>query len=220
MDIKNNKLIKIAGYVVQTALILMLVLLAVFSFGTRLPLLSQRGLNFFAVTSGSMEPTIPAGALIYTGKYQLEELSKGDIITFQLKDSQSGEVSVVTHRINKVLKEEETKTYEADGEEKEKKVVTYEFVTKGDANNTPDSRTVPAGNIIGKYQWHLPRVGYVTTFAQTQQGFLLLVVLPALILIVWELVSLISYIKEHYENKAKEEIEKIKQEMEKEKKDE
>lgn len=218
MGTKNKKLktkaIKIVGGFVQVILILLLVGLTCLSFGTRLPFLSKLGFNFFAVTSGSMEPTLPVGSVIYAGKYKLDELKKDDIITFQVRDDKNGQISTVTHRINEVLKDEDVKQYEVEGETKEKRVVSYNFVTKGDANNTPDQRTVPSGNIIGLYQWHLPYVGYAVSFAQTSTGFLLLVILPAIILIVWELTSLIIQIKNHYQQKAEKEIEKLKKELE------
>lgn len=211
---RKNKILKILGFVVQMVLILILVGLVVLSFATRLPFLSRMGLNFFAVTSGSMEPTIPVGSLIYAGKYRLEDLKKGSIITFKVKNEEDKAVSIVTHRIDAVLKKETIRKIKDDkGGEKEKKIVKYDFVTKGDANNTVDARTVPLGNIIGLYQWHIPKIGYVTNFAQTGKGFLLLIILPAVILIVWELISLITYIKNYYKEKAEKEIEKIKKEL-------
>ena len=65
------------------------------------------GIRPYVVYSGSMEPKIPTGAVVFTkeGAYSLET---GDIITFHNEDT------VVTHRV--VKKEEGT------------------FITKGDAN--------------------------------------------------------------------------------------
>ncbi len=215
MNIKKNKVLKVLSALIQILLVLFLVVLATLSFATKLPFFSRLGLNFFNVTSGSMEPTLPVGSMVYAGKYKIEDLKKDDIITFKVRDDETGAVSVVTHRIAEVIKDEETKKYDVDGEEKEKQVVKYEFVTKGDANNTVDLWTVPAGNVIGLYQWHVPFVGYVTNFSQTGKGFILLVIIPAVILIVWELASLITNIKNHYQEKAEKEIAKMKKELEK-----
>lgn len=211
------KLLKIISSFIQVILIAVLVFLAAASFATRLPFFSRLGLNFFAVVSGSMEPKIPVGSLIYAGKYKLEDLKKDDIITFKVKDDKTDNVSVVTHRIYEVMKDEKTEKIKDDqGKETEKKIVSYEFVTKGDANNTIDQRTVPAANIIGLYNWYVPYVGYVTSFVQTGRGFLLLIILPALILIVWELASLILTLKNYYQEKSKREIAKIKEQLTKE----
>ncbi len=209
----GSRLFKTLGGIVQIALILLLVALAVLSFGTRLPYFSRLGFNFFAVTSGSMEPTLPVGSLIYSGKYKLDDLKKEDIITFKVKDEESGAVSIATHRIEKAIKDEIIKK-PAEGEEgTEKKILKYEFVTKGDANNAADIKTVPSANIIGLYQWYIPKIGYITGFAQTGKGFLLLVILPAIILIVWELSALIKNIKDYYSKKSNKEIEKLKKQL-------
>jgi signal peptidase len=214
---QKSKIFNILTALVQVILILILVILSVLSFGTRLPYFSRLGINFFAVTSGSMEPTLPLGSLIYAGKYKLDELKEGDIITFKVKDPESGNVSVVTHRIEKAIKDEIIKK-PAEGEEgKEKKILKYEFVTKGDANNASDIRTVPSANIIGLYQWYIPKIGYLTSFTQTGRGFLLLVILPAIILIIWELATLIKNIKDYYNKKSQKEIEKLKKQLKAEK---
>lgn len=185
----------------------MLIGVALVSFSSRLPVLSKRGLNFFSVTSGSMEPAIPVGALIHVSDYELEQLSKGDVITYRVSDS------LVTHRIVEVLKQETTRIYEMGGEKEERKVMRYEYVTKGDANNDIDKEQVSAGDIVGKYVWHVPKVGYVAEFVKTQRGFLLFIVAPAMILVVWELVTMIAVVKEHYEKKAMEEIEKYRKQF-------
>ena len=93
--------------------------LAALSFGTRLPFFARLGFNFFAVTSGSMAPKIPVGSLIYAGKYKLEDLKKDDVITFKVRDDKSGQVSVVTHRIAEVVKDEKTEKIKEKMSEKE-----------------------------------------------------------------------------------------------------
>ena len=191
---------KIILNTIQLLLIGAFLVIAILTFGSKIPFLARLGINFFYVVSGSMEPTIPTGALIYSGKYRLDDLKKDDIITFNLRDEKSGAVSVVTHRID---------SYErVEGMKGDKKTLAYNITTKGDANNTPDARTIPPGNIIGLYKWHLPYLGYITSFAQTVKGFALLVILPATILIIWEIIELVLYFKNYYEKKYKAEHEK------------
>ncbi|MFH1244358.1 MAG: signal peptidase I [bacterium] len=194
------KIGKILLTLTQVLLVGGLLVVAVLTFGSKIPFLSRLGINFFYVVSGSMEPTIPTGALIYSGKYKLEELKKDDIITFNLRDEKSGAVSIVTHRIDSLEKVE--------GMKGDKKTLTYNIITKGDANNTTDPRNIPPGNIIGLYRWYLPYLGYVTSFAQTVKGFILLVILPATILIIWEIIDLVLYFKNYYEKKYKAKNEK------------
>jgi signal peptidase I len=210
---------KMLGTVVQVILIVALVGIGILSFGTRIPLLANAGVSFFAVTSGSMEPTIQTGSLLYAGKYHEDDLKKDDIITYFSYDIETNEPSIVTHRIMEVIDEKTVEKF-ADpetGEDKERTLRKHEFVTQGDANNAPDARTIPVGNVIGLYKFHLPQIGFITAYSQTSQGFLTMVVAPAAILIVWEMYTLISSIKEFYAKKTREEIAKIKAELMKEK---
>jgi signal peptidase len=182
----RNKRIGVFLTIVQVFFIIALVTLAVASFGTRIPILAKLGLNFFAVTSGSMEPTIPTGALLSAGQLPVEQLKEGDIITYRKINSESGQPVVITHRIHKLEKTESTqKVADDQGNTVDKKVVEYAINTKGDANSIPDGYQVLPTEIIGKYSWHIPWLGFVTSYAQSPTGFVLMVVIPAAILILW-----------------------------------
>jgi signal peptidase len=207
----NIKLVSIFWSIVQTVIVVALVAVTIVSFAYKLPILNRLGLTFYTVVSGSMEPTIPTGSLIYSGKFRLDDLKKGDVITFTLTNK-DGRSSVVTHRIDEV-KKTEIITFTAD--KKSQKITKISYVTKGDANGSADQEEVLPNQILGKYQWGIPKLGYVAIFAQTQNGFLSLVVLPALVLIIWEIISVIVHFKGKYKKKSEEEIEKLKKELEK-----
>jgi len=49
--------------------------------------------------------------------------------------------------------------------------------------------------VIGVVQFHIPYMGYVTSFAQTRLGILALVVVPAVLLVVSEVWDLLSATK-------------------------
>ncbi|HEX7017897.1 MAG TPA: signal peptidase I [Patescibacteria group bacterium] len=204
-----KKRVAIIGTLAEVIIIVGLLGVTIASFATRIPALARAGLNFFTVTSGSMEPTIPTGSLIYVGKYKLDELKTGDIITYSLPNSATGEQAIVTHRISEINTDESTK--EVSGEEKT--VIEYRIKTKGDANSEADNYTLGANNIIGVYKWHIPSVGYLTSFAQSPLGFIVLVIAPGLILIVWEIVSLVMYLKGKKDSKKDEEIQRLKEEL-------
>jgi len=74
------------------------------------------GYTPYVVLSGSMEPAIPTGALIYVRATDPYRVKEGDPITFHL--NQGGPVA--THRVIEI---DATNRY---------------FITKGDANNSPD----------------------------------------------------------------------------------
>jgi len=215
---KKVSLLAVVSEIFQILLILFLVIFNIATFGVKIPFLSQQGFNFFAVTSGSMTPIIPVGALIRVSAINPAELTKGDIITFNHSSDETESV-YVTHRIDEIKKIEEVKQMRTEDseEEIEKKLTTYEFVTKGDANNAVDASVVLWRKVVGKYEWHLPYLGYLTAYAQTDLGFVLLVIIPAVILIVWEVISLALHLTSVSKARSNQEIKKLKKQLTEEK---
>lgn len=116
-----------------------------------------------AVSSGSMEPQLKVGSLAVTRPVEPATIEAGDIITF--RPTTVGE-NLISHRVIDIR--------QASG---------LYFVTKGDANNSPDPFTVPARNLVGKICFRAPYLGYVTEFLKTPWGFMLAVVIPGSIII-------------------------------------
>ncbi|MCI8391702.1 MAG: signal peptidase I [Roseburia sp.] len=112
-----------------------LILLAVIALC--LPLTAPRlmGYEIYHVISGSMEPQIPVGSVIYVAAAAPEDVLENDVIAFWSNDS------VVTHRVMS------------------NRMVEGEFVTKGDANEAEDINTVPYENLIGQVKYHIPILG-------------------------------------------------------------
>lgn len=138
-----------------------ILVLAVLALTILLVALRFFGLNIYTVMSGSMEPNLPVGALIYTKPVDAKTLKKGDIITFM-----NDETTVVTHRIDEVITET-SKT----GEE------TLRFRTKGDANNTPDGKLVHEKNILGTPVATIPLLGYLAFYLQRPPGLYIALIL-------------------------------------------
>jgi len=110
------------------------------------------GVQAFSVISGSMEPTISVGSIVYVRNVEFEELSQGDVIAFE-----SG-ASVVTHRIVEINTED--------------KLIT----TKGDANNTEDFNPVSYTNVIGRMIAHFPIYGTIVAWLTDTVGKMVAVV--------------------------------------------
>ncbi len=142
-----------------------LVLLAIASLFV-VPLLPiDNNIQIKIVESGSMEPNIKTGSLVVIRP--LDSYKKGDVITF---NSVSADVPT-THRILEVR---------GDGQEKF-------FMTKGDANEDPDSVEASLRSVIGKVVLSVPYIGFILDFARQPIGFGLLIVLPALMIILGEI---------------------------------
>lgn len=123
------------------------------------------GLDVYTVLSGSMEPEIHVGSIIYVKEVDYRELKVGDVLTFMLNEN-----TVATHRITEVLVDEEDPT-------------TIRFFTKGDANDAGDGSSVHYKNIIGSPVFSVPYLGYVADYIQNPPGTYITIAVGALLLI-------------------------------------
>ncbi len=100
------------------------------------------------VRSGSMEPKIAIGSIVIVDR-AAHSPAVGAIVSFREPDG-----SVVTHRIVGIQ--------------------GGQFVTRGDANRSPDSIHRPATSIYGTVVLSVPYAGYVVHALQQPAAFLLL----------------------------------------------
>ena len=149
-------------WVVFAALVVIAGLLAVSS----LPV--PGNYRLYTVLSGSMSPAIRTGSLVAVRP--APAYKKGDIITFVSLDNPK---ETVTHRVFAL------KT--AGG--------STAYITKGDANSTADPAAVSPKAILGKTVLSVPLLGYPLGFAKTQLGFIVLIVIPAVLIIYNELLT-------------------------------
>lgn len=110
------------------------------------------GYKSFIIISGSMEPHLKVGDLIVVKEIDANKIKKGDIISFW-----EGE-SLVTHRVEEILKE--------NGEK--------HFKTKGDNNNKEDETLVTISNIEGICKFRIPKVGKLIMHSQNVWGFIII----------------------------------------------
>ena len=140
-----------------------------------------------SVESNSMKPTFVQGDMIIGEKIPSDEkasLKEEDIITFDAGDLDGdGKRDLNTHRIKKIIVGE-------DGS------VIYE--TQGD--NSATREQVESENVICKYTGKkIAGIGAVLSFLKQPTGFLLVVVLPLILLFIYEL---IRFIRKFFELKG------------------
>ena len=150
--------------VVTWSLVTVVVIFAVLLVGVRL-----FGIQVFSVVSGSMEPNIPVGSLIYVQKVDPAEVQPGDVITYVLSNNMPS-----THRVVRVDAENQ------------------HFYTKGDANEAEDGAPVHFNNLIGKPVFTIPKLGYVAHYIQHPPGMYVAIAAGALILLLVFLPDLFS----------------------------
>lgn len=98
------------------------------------------------VVSGSMEPALHTGSVVFIDKKKIEP-EVGEIVAFE-----RGGV-FITHRVA-----EKTK----DG-----------YVTKGDANKTNDSGILKAEAVIGTTEYSVPYIGYIIKLLAEPAGIIM-----------------------------------------------
>lgn len=162
---------------VVIALALLVLLRTVFTPAGEVPTLG--GYSFMRTLTGSMEPAIPVHSFLITQDVEPETLQEGDIITFRSTE-QNLEGALNTHRI--------TSVYEENGQ--------LMFRAKGDANAVEDSEPVAAVNVVGKVVFVSAALGTVVSLFANPLVFLLLVVVPLVLLLGFELANLVKSTKE------------------------
>jgi len=162
---------KVAEYLGLTVVVLLMTA-AVFTY-----LGPHFGWQVDAVLSGSMEPQLKVGSLVVTHSVDPETIAVGDIITFH---PTTVDENLITHRVVGIGHNS-----------------PIHFETKGDANAEPDPFTLPACNLVGKVNFHLPYWGYATEFLKTPLGFLFAVVIPGSITIAIFAINMIRAITRH-----------------------
>lgn len=147
------------------------------------------GLNMDArvVQSGSMEPAIPTGSVIFIKSS--DSYKEGDIITFHRR----GRETPTTHRIVEVHDDDNDGSI---------------FLTKGDANPIKDIEPVTEDSILGLVSFHIPFLGYVINFAREPIGLFLLVIVPAAIIATDEIRKIVQEIKKRSTTNVIKEVKK------------
>jgi signal peptidase len=138
------------------------------------------GYERYVIVSGSMEPTIGTGSVVYDKAVPVEDLQVGDVITF-VPPPEFDIDTPVTHRIHAIEKT-------APGTEVDGKAVTAgtrQFRTKGDANDDPDPwKMVLDQPEQARVEHHIEYLGYIYGALSNRWVQLLVIGLPALLLVV------------------------------------
>lgn len=137
------------------------------------------GWRAYVVMSGSMEPAVGLGSVVFTQKQTQYKI--GEVITFA---SDANQKNFITHRI-------------VDGIVSDANI---EYTTKGDVNEEADNQKINHSQISGKVMLTLPYLGYLANFAKSPKGFIFLVIVPATIIIYEELKNLFSELKKFFKN--------------------
>ena len=151
------------------------------------------GYSLFKVTTGSMEPTIPVGALLITKDEPISSIEINDVVSFFSKEAYMKD-RIITHR---VVAGEKSATGQV------------MLITRGDANSSTDIYRVDESNYIGKVIWSSDKENVfakLINFLSGGVGFFTCIAIPAVLISVsifksciFEITSDVKRLKEESE---------------------
>ena len=140
------------------------------------------GYKFMIVLSDSMSKThFDAGDVVIVKEVDKSTLKKGDIVSF-ISQNEDNFGETVTHMIKEV-------TRDANGD--------IAFVTYGTTKGIDNPDRALATMIIGKYQTHIPKLGYFFQFIKTTPGYIVCILVPFLLLIISQAVNCVRLFRRY-----------------------
>lgn len=174
--------IKFISTIISWTLLIILIIVALFLayYLVSTKLAQAKGENYepnialFNVLTQSMEPNIKPQDVVVTIKVNKpEDIKIGDVITFYSTSALTKGMTI-THRVIEVVTT--------------KNGIGYK--TKGDNNTAPDPAPAEFNNVIGKVVIKIPQLGRVQNILASRGGWLLIVVIPALFIIISDILKL------------------------------
>lgn len=150
--------------------------------------MSLFGRKAYIVQSDSMSGVFDVGDVIVAKiPGDVTALNEGDIITFISEDPDSFG-AIVTHKIRSV----------------EKRGGETVYRTYGVANGFDDLTPVPAGNVLGVYEFRIAGLGNFFAFIRTPAGYVVLILLPFVLLVALNIGRLVKSIGQYRAEKRAE----------------
>ena len=153
-------------------------------------------LGLYTIISPSMTPDIQVYDVVFVVKKDPQEIQIGDIISYYSTNSYFGSTPI-THRVVEKFNTNNGIT----------------FRTQGDANPVPDDEIIMSDKVIGTVRFVIPQLGRIQFFLASKGGWFIAILIPALGIIIYDIMKLIKLIKvkNKMENMKKLEVEETQQ---------
>lgn len=197
MSEKTKKLVNIGTKVIIWLLIAFTVSIMIFTIITMTTVdrndRSIFGVKFYIVTSDSMSESennkdmdihFNAGDIVLINNLsdkEKSELKPGDVIAF-ISTNNDSYLKTITH----MIRERKYKNGEFVG-----------YVTYGTNTGTNDEAVVETEYVLGKYAGKLPGVGNFFAFVKSTPGYIVCIILPFLLLIIYNVANVIRLFKRY-----------------------
>lgn len=174
----------IVSWVIFALLIICAILLVYYFVATKIYEKKGKGYEpaffLYTIISPSMVPTINVYDVVVNTKVDKpQDIKVNDVITYNSTDFTIGKSISVTHRVIEVMVDSEG---------------NYLYKTKGDNNMVADPVAVQYANVTGKVLMKIPQLGRVQFFIASKAGWMLVVVVPALYVIIKDILRILKVI--------------------------
>lgn len=140
------------------------------------------GKMIYVTEATNMEPNIPAGSAVFASADNLSFLKTGDVVLFRTAGADNEQITGVL-RIQGVETDESGKVF---------------YTLRGDANAPTETIRLPKENILGQCKTYDEATGAIISFATSTMGLLTVVIIPCILLIVFQIIRIVR-IKGDYE---------------------
>ena len=174
-----NKIAKLLSYAVIVVLIILGIFFAYYFVSLKAyeknPTVNIPRFGLYTIISPSMEPAVKVyDVVVDLNVFNQDDIKKGDVITF-ISNSNVSKGLTVTHRVVDIITN-------ADG--------SKAYITKGDNNLKADQSTVSYKDVLGKVLFKIPQLGRVQFLIADKFGWILVILLPALGVIIYDFIKL------------------------------
>lgn len=138
----------------------------------------KQPLGLYTIISPSMTPNIQVYDVVFIVKTNPEDIEVGDVISYYSTNAFFGNTPI-THRVV-----EKFSTNQG-----------YTFRTKGDANPVVDNEIISEDNVIGVEKMIIPQLGRVQFFLASKFGWFTVILIPAVGVIIYDIMKLLKLIK-------------------------
>ena len=133
------------------------------------------GKMIYVTEATNMEPNIPAGSAVFASSENLSFLKTGDVVLFRTAGADNEQITGVL-RIQGVETDDAGKVY---------------YTLRGDANAPTETIKLPKENILGQCKTYDEVLGAVISFATSTMGLLTVVIIPCVLLIVFQIIRIV-----------------------------
>lgn len=135
-------------------------------------------LGLYTIISPSMTEEIQVYDVVFVVKTNPEDIEIGDVVSYYSTNSFFGDTPI-THRVVEKFNTNNGIT----------------FRTKGDANPVVDKEIVMANNVIGTVRFVIPQLGRIQFFLASKSGWFIVILVPALGILSYDIFKLIKLLK-------------------------